>query len=392
MLFFIFKFIKIVIGSVVDNEVVVLYRQKTPISHVIENGRIIDKETLVDALCKLNPVLSEEYHINQLLDNVVLVLPPFGFEAYNVTQLTSVLSEDQVVGYSEIRNLINLIRNKRLPVDNEIINVIFESFKTQDEKRYSKLPVGQISATVTGSGKVLTLPKKINEDFSEALMNAGIKCKQKAISSFASVELIKTQNDIPDDFLLVDIGAYSTQVSLVGRRELVGTRSFSFGGDYITERIIEKFNINEAQAIKIKTLYGLDYRKMSFKYPLCESVTAEGKKQYFTEDLNATLEEECDKCVNLLKSTIEQLALTFEVPEYQSLPIILIGGCSLLPGLVDYLKNKLGNENISTLIPTCMGARDPSLFSALGAILVKEKYLSEFDSTSPVGIRVTRDN
>lgn len=385
------KFIKIVIGYVVEGEVVVSYSSKTLISHVVENGRIIDKQSLVDTLCKLNPVLSEEYHINQLLDNVIVVLPPFGFEAYNANQLTSVLSEDQVVGHSEIRNLINLIRNKRLPVDNEIINVIFDYFKTQDGKAYRKLPIGQVSSTVTGFAKVLTLPKKINEDYTNLLTEAGIKTKQKVISSFASVELIKTYQNIANDFFLVDIGAYSTQVSIVGGKELLGTRSFSFGGDFLTEKIIEKFNINEANATKIKTLFGIDYRKMNFKFPLAESVTSEGTQKYYSEDLNATLEEEITKCVTLLKSTMEQLALTYEATEFRTMPIYIIGGCSLLPGLITFLKEKLENENIKNLIPSSIGARDPSLFSVLGAILVNDKYLNEFDSTAPLGVRVTRD-
>lgn len=386
------KFVKIVIGNVIDDEVVISYCQKTPISHVVENGRIVNKQSLVDTLCKLNPVLSEEYHINQLLDNVVVVLPPYGFEEYNANQLTSVLSEEQIVGYSEIRNLINLIRNKRLPVDNDIINVIFDYFQTQDGKAYRKLPVGQVSSTVTGFAKVLTLPKKINEDYISALTDSGIKTKQRVISSFASVELIKNYPNIEENYFLVDIGAFATQVSIVSKKELLGTRSFSFGGDYITERIIEKFNINEAEAIKIKTLYGIDYRKMSFKFPLAESKTAEGIQQYFTEDLNETLKDEINKCASLIKSTMEQLALTFSAPNFRDLPIYVIGGCSLMPGLITYLKEKMETEKINNLIPMSMGARDPSLFACLGAILVNEKYLSEFDSTKPVGVRVTRDN
>ena len=76
---------------------------------------------------------------------------------------------------------------------------------------------------------------------------------------------------MPQDYILVDIGSSVTTVSLVGARKLYSSRFFKWGGDNITNKIIEKFNVSEEEAERYKILYGLDRREYSFDAPVCTS-------------------------------------------------------------------------------------------------------------------------
>ena len=72
------KFIKIVFGYVQDNQVIVTFVKKIPINHAVESGAIKDRALIIKELSKNNPVMDESLHFSHLLDDAVLVLPPYG--------------------------------------------------------------------------------------------------------------------------------------------------------------------------------------------------------------------------------------------------------------------------------------------------------------------------
>lgn len=385
------KYIKVVFGTNENGQVLVNFVKKVPLDHFLENGVIKEKALLVKELQKVNPVIDDDYHFNELINNVILVLPPYGLEVYQTKQITSVISPEKVIGELDIRNIYSIIRNKRLPVDNELIDIVPEAFIIENGNAYARAPIGKISSSITAFTKVHTLPKRINQEYSEVLRNANIQVNRRMVSTFAASELLSTYQDVPDSYFLVDIGAASTSVSLIGKKQLFASRSFSWGGDSITDRIISKFNISELEAEKIKILYGFDKREMKFDYSVCTVDTDEGKVKHYVEELNELIERDLDEFLRLLTNAIEQLAQSYNVVEYQSMPILLIGGGSKLKGLVPYLLSKEVFSNIKAITPKTIGARDPSLFALLGAIYVDYKYPNTSGDEKKPAVAVSRE-
>ena len=364
------KFLKLVVGNYFNGKVSVRYVKKIPISGLIENGRIKDKEGLIAQISKLNPIEDESFEMNKLIDEAVVVLPPYGLEIYNTTQLTSVISRERIIGYQDIVNIYSIISNKKLPVDNELIDIIPQTFTIDSGEKYAVAPIGKASRSIDVSANVFTLPKSVNNDYSEVFERAGIKIAHKVVSTFALSELLRTYDGIPNDYFLIDMGANSTSVSLVGQNLLLGSRSFAYGGENITERIVECFNINENEAEKVKKLYGYDTREMKFAYPICKS----GDKEHFGKELNEIIAESLDQFISHAKAAMDQLATTYKVGEVENVPLLLVGGAAKLHGLLEYLKAKMGRDNIEVVTPTTLGARDLSLFTSLGAIIVHIKH------------------
>ena len=386
------KFIKVVFGFVQNDKVYVNYVKKVPTNHFIENGVIKEKDQIVKELSRINPLVDNEFQFNQLINNVSFVLPPYGLEVYQTKQITSVISQERVIGDLDIRNIYSIIRNKKLPVDNDLIDIIPEAFLIDNGNLYSQAPIGKVSSAITALTKVHTLPRRINKDYSDILKDANIAIDRKIISTFAATELLSTYQDTPNNYFLVDIGSDSTSVSLAGKKTLFATRSFSWGGDNITDRIVSSFNINEIEAEKIKKLYGLDKRELKFKYFVSTNETEEGVERHGVEELNKLIEIELDEFYKMMLVAIEDLAKAYNVVDYQGLPILLIGGGSRLKGLVPYLMGKKTFETITTVTPKTIGARDPSLFALLGAIYVNEKYPNTSESVSKANVNVARED
>lgn len=368
------KYIKLAFGFVQDGHVYVNLVKKFPISHLLGNGMIVEKDELIRELSRINPVQDYEYQINQLINNVSLVLPPYGLEVYRTKQLTSVISSERIINELDIRNIYSIIRNKKLPVDNALIDIIPDSFKIDNGEKYLRAPIGKVSSAIEATVKVHTLPQRINEEYSFVLRQSNITIDRRVVSSFASSELLSSYPETPKSYFLIDVGAMSTSVSLIGEKELFATRSFSRGGDNITDRIVSSFNISEAEAEKIKVLYGLDKRPMRFDYPVSTVEVEEGKIIHTVNELNSIIEDELNEFYKSLSVVLDQLCELYKVPDAKALPILLIGGASKLHGLVEFLKAKTGNENIKNVSPNSIGARDPSLFAILGSILVDNKY------------------
>ena len=383
------RFIKILIGKYFNGKVIVDYVRKIPINQIVENGAIKDKMTLLDIIAKNNPLNDEVYHINELLDNIVLVLPPYGLEIYETSQLTTVASPEKIVSYQDIRTLFSIISNKKLPVDNELIDIIPEFYMTDNKEKHHLPPVGKQSRDIALYCSVYTLPKRINADYSSVITSSGIKISHKMVSTYAIKELLSTYKDLPKEYFLVDIGASSTTVSIVGANRLLATRSFAFGGDHITERIIESFNINESEAENIKKLYGYDLRKMEFAYPIVKNNAG---KTFYREDLNRIIVSALDNFVSSFETSSEKLATLYKATNYKDLPIYIVGGASKLHGLLDYLKPKMGKENIYLLTPNNIGARDPSLFACLGAVVVHSNHPGMLEEVNNASVTMSRED
>lgn len=384
------KYIKIVFGYTQDNQVVATFVKKIPLNHALESGAIKDHASIVKELSKNNPVMDESMHFSNLIDNAILVLPPYGLEIYETTQFTSVISPEKIVGELDVKNIYNIIRNKKLPVDNELIDIIPDSFMLDNGNRYALPPIGKESSAITVHAKVHTLPKRINEEHTSCLVDSNIKVNRRVVSPFAVSELLSTYSDLPSTYFLIDLGACSTTISLVDNNQIFATRSFSWGSDNITNSIVTNFNISEVEAEKIKILFGLDKREMKFDYPVAKTITPLGEVSYTVKQLNEIIEKELASFSNMFNLGVEQLINAYNVDDALNMPVLFIGGGSKLKGLKKYLDENIKYKNILFLKNRTIGARDPSLTSLLGAILVNKKYPVNRSENS-TQVKVTRD-
>ena len=201
------------------------------------------------------------------ISEALLCLPPFGLEIFETKQVTTVISDQYKIGNLDIKNIYSLIKNGALPLENQLIDVAPQRYILDQGRSFLKPPLNETSNTLTVIAKVHTLPKRISGEFKAAMTAGGLSIKRSVVAPFAACELLSTYEDMPNDYILVDIGSNITTVSLVGDKELFASRFFEWGGDRITERIVESFNINEADAEKYKITYGIDKRGC---YPGCE--------------------------------------------------------------------------------------------------------------------------
>ncbi len=382
------KKLKLVVGYEIDGQVYVLYTLTKPYGFCIEGGNFIDASKVAETIKSIREFTDPSAKLKLNITDVLLCLPPYGLGIYQTRQVTTVVTEDSKISNLDIKNIYALIRNSAYPLnDKALVDVVPESFTLDHGRIFARPPMGESSSTLTVSAKVQTLPSVLVDNYQTVLANGGMVSRRNVISSLAATELISSYPNMPSSFILVDIGSNITTVSFIGNGALYGSTFFEWGGDNITERIIEKFNINEADAEKYKIMYGIDYREMNFKAPICTTDDGTGQDvHHYNDELNAIIKGELDIFVQQLNDAINDIVAQHD-KSYRSFPMMLVGGGAELNGLVQYITPKVMSETVEVIRPKTLGARNATFTNCLGAILTYSKYPNLNDESHPrVGV------
>ena len=382
------KKLKLVVGYEIDGQVYVLYTLTKPYGFCIEGGNFIDASKVAETIKSIREFTDPSAKLKLNISDVLLCLPPYGLGIYQTRQVTTVVTEDSKISNLDIKNIYALIRNSAYPLnDKALVDVVPESFTLDHGRIFARPPMGESSSTLTVSATVQTLPSVHVDNYQTVLANGGMVSRRNVISSLAATELVCSYPNMPSSFILVDIGSNITTVSFIGNGALYGSTFFEWGGDNITERIIEKFNINEADAEKYKIMYGIDYREMNFKAPICTTDDGTGHDvHHYNDELNTIIKGELDIFVQQLNDAINDIVAQHD-KSYRSFPMILVGGGAELNGLVQYITPKVMSETVEVIRPKTLGARNATFTNCLGAILTYSKYPNLNDESHPrVGV------
>lgn len=386
------KKLKLVVGYEIDGKVYVLYTLVKPYGHAIEAGVFVDPNRVSQTIESVREFTDPSAKLKLNISDVLLCIPPYNLGIYQTRQVTTVVTEDSKISNLDIKNIYALIRNSAYPLnDKALVDVIPESFTLDHGRIFARPPLGESSSTLTVSAKVQTLPKLLVDNYQNVLSNGGMISRRNVIAPLAAAELIASYPGMPSSYILVDIGSSVTTVSFVGNNALYGSTFFNWGGDNITEKIIESFNINEADAEKYKIMYGIDNREMNFKAPICTTDDGTGHEvHHMNDELNAIIKGELDIFVNYLKEAVNEVVSQHD-KTYSSFPMLLVGGGSELNGLVNYITPKVMSETVQVVSSKTLGARNPTFFNCLGMILTHSKYLNLNDEAHPKVGQVTRN-
>ncbi|MCD8209779.1 MAG: rod shape-determining protein [Coprobacillus sp.] len=377
--------LKLLEGFENEGQVYVIYVKEKPLSGVIENGSIVDKAKLVKEISSLTKFEDPDAKISVLVQEVILVLPPNGLVVFNNDKFTTIVSPEGRIDTIDIKNLYALIRKDKFPAElnNDCVDIIPDTFIVDDGKEYITPPIGLVSTGLTMRAKLHTLPIPLIDSYRRAVLEAGLSISRMVVAPFAACELLATQPTTPSAYFLVDIGGEMTTVSLIGDGVLYSSQQFAWGGNSITRHIAHHLSVSMEKAEELKCLYGYDKKQMRFQVPI---YTSEEGKVCYASELNDLVKEELETFINHLNTTIDVLLAGYEEEEkdfYRSLPMVLIGGGARLNGLVSYLSPIVSSKNITTPVPTSLGARKPNLYNVLGAVLTNSKYKNIYEDTRP---------
>jgi len=225
-----------------------------------------------------------------------------------------------------------------------------------EAEQYIPLPLDQVNvdftvlqdAKASGTGKMQVLlvaaPKALIERYMTIIELSDL------IPIAAETEIIATSRAIHasvanlKNYMIVSVGAQTTDMSIVHSGILVFTRSISAGGEALTRALIQSLDFNPAQAEEYKKTYGLNKDVL------------EGKLVISMEPIMMSI-------VNEMKRAIAFFGERYANERIDA--VIVSGGSSKLPGIVSYIAQLVNIE--TQLANPWIGIQKEARFAVLDA-------------------------
>jgi cell division protein FtsA len=367
--------VRLAVGYFKDNKINLIHIAERPIRGLVNHGEIVDFQTLSSIILSMKEFKDETTKQRFTINEVTLVLPSYGLNIYQSTKATNVVSPYSLIATIDIENVVSLVQKEALPSGSEIVDIIPDSFILEKGRSFINPPINERSNNITIKAKIHTLPSRIVNDYRRVLEGARIKLRRLCVSSYALCELARYDSEIPQSYILVDIGAEITNVSLIGNCSPFETVSFMCGADDLISKVEEKFGLSYEDSLELLKKYGLDERPLTFKPVIATSVVNGLQTENDPESLNVIIksffkEEYFDK----FNACYETLMKGYP-DSVRNLPIVFCGGLTKMFGFEGLAKEKFeSNASIHYLEPKCIGARDTTYSAVIGAMFASAHY------------------
>ena len=367
--------VRLIIGDVVDNKPVILYETSRPIPGLISRSEIVDSTTLTQIISSLTTISDANIKMRFHITDATVILPASGLAVFGTEKTTGIVSQTGIIEQLDIQNVLNLVTKESIPGGNEIVDIIPDYFLT-DSNKYFEPPVGEKTNTLKLRCKIHTLPKRIVDQYKAVIQAAGIRPKRLFVAPYGIIELAKQTNEFPKDYFLLDMGAESSTLSLVGNQSLFASNMFTLGGEDLIKFVAEEMQISNDDAREIVELYGINERELSFKPVIATATINDVLVKYSPDDLNRIIVDYFQEYYfKQFDVALEQIKANYSKDDLSTLPIVFTGGFSKLIGFDKLAKEKFStNQSIHYLEPNAIGVRSPSFSAVTGALIASSKY------------------
>lgn len=267
-------------------------------------GMVSDNETDLEAVAASIRKLFEVTRMDSR--NVIAALP-------ESKVFTRVIDDLPYLSDSELSSAIRYVAEEFIPMSLSDVNLNWQILVRSDPKAKNPRTVVLVIAS----------PKKVVEKYIKVLQMAGIKPSALETETIAVSRSLVGNNPFSPTTMIMQMGATTTDFTVISKGLIWLTRSISTGGIALTRSLTQHFNFEMGQAEQYKKIYGLAEDALEGKVyealkPIVDIIATEGKR------------------------VIQ--AFDSKYPQASVKRVVVSGGGAKMPGLVVYLANNLGLE------------------------------------------------
>lgn len=277
---------------------------------------------------------------------------------------------DGEVEEDDIVRVINAAQAISVPANKEIVHIIPRGYSLDDQKNI-KDPLGMNGVRLEVDAMIIEGSTPFIKNLTKCVEQAGIEVDGFALAPLAGARATLSRRQKELGVVLVDIGGGTTSLAVFEENDLVHTAILPIGGIHITNDLAIGLRTSIDVAEKIKLEYGNALpREISKKEDidlgeLDQNEEGVVSRYHVAEIIEARLEE----IFLLVNKELKAIGRERLLPA----GVVLVGGTSKLPGVVDLAKDILGLP-AQAGFPIPLGGLvdkvdDPSFVTSVGLIL-----------------------
>lgn len=261
---------------------------------------------------------------------------------------------DGEITESDVVRAVDASQAISIPPNKEVLHVFPKTF-TLDGQTGIKDPLGMSGIRLEVDALIVQAGLPYVRNLSRAVLQAGVEIEDLVLSVCAAAEAALSKRQKELGVALIDLGAGTTSLAVYEEGDLLHAAVIPVGSQHITNDVAIGLRSSIDTAEKVKLQYGhCDIKAVSKGEEIDLSKIDPQEEQstlrsYVVEIIEARLEE----ILSMVNSELKKIGRDGKLPA----GVVLTGGGSQLPGLVDYVKKQLRlpatlglPKNVSTVI------------------------------------------
>jgi len=359
------------------DEIVLLSQSQIPCFGV-RKGEIFDPQKIAQIISKLK-VRLERTNKEKVKRILTSINGPHLFATFS-QGLVSVSRADQKISQQDIERVFKACEAINLPSNKEILEVIPQEFIVDGEGGIDD-PIGLEGIRLEAKVLLIGGFSPVIENLEKAISQASLEIEEIIPSPLASARAVLNEEQKELGVAMVEIGGGTTSLCVFCEGKLKEFSVFPLGSTNITNdiAICLRTNIKTAEKIKLEfaTLKREEKKKKKSKKIEIPEFSLSFSEKFLREIVEARVDEIFTYLRNVLK----------KVTKHTLLPggVVFTGGGSLLPGLVEYGKEKLNLPCYLSGPKNVINLEDPRFATCAGMLFLGFDRIEEEKDLKKVG-------
>jgi len=241
-------------------------------------------------------------------------------------------NRSRVIGRDEIRQAVDKARAIPLPPDREVLHLLPQEFILDDQRGVHD-PLGMIATRLEVRVHMITAATSATQNVMTAVNRAGVHVDDTVFEPLACADAVLRSDERELGICLADIGAGSTNVVVIQEGSVGHSAVLPVGGDHFTSDLSVGLCTPIVEAEKIKKSFGnvivtLIPEGNEVEVP---SVGDRPSRLISQRMVGEILEPRARELFEMLRENLRHSGML----EYCAAGIVLSGGGSRLPGIMD---------------------------------------------------------
>ncbi|MBI0165532.1 cell division protein FtsA [Snodgrassella sp. M0351] len=348
-----------------DNEIHIVGLGQAP-SRGLKAGMVTNIETTAQAI-------KQAMEEAQMMADVQVDCVTTGIAGNHIRSFNSqgvVKIKDGEVSQADIDRAIETAKAVNIPPDHDILHTVVQEFIIDNQPGVRE-PIGMSGVRLDTRIHIITGAITAMQNIQKCVNRCGLQINKMILQPLASGQAVLTEDEKDLGVCVIDIGGGTTDIAVYTNGAIRHTAVIPVAGDLITKDLAQALRTPHSAAEYIKINHGVALATMDGLDDMIEvpSVGDRNPRQISRRTLASVIGPRVEE---ILELTLNELRRSGFPEDVLTSGIVLTGGASLLPGMVE-LAEDVFNLPARIGVPQEMGGvseriRNPRYATAIGLL------------------------
>lgn len=343
-------------------------------SHGLRKGVVVNIESTVQSIKKA--ILEAQTMANYPITAVYAGIAGGHIRGLNSHGIVAV--KDGEVKQGDIERVIEAAKAVAIPIDREVIHVLPQEYIIDDQDGI-KEPLGMSGVRLECKVHIVTGAVTSAQNIVKCAERCDIAVSDIVLEQLASSYAVLSEDEKELGVALIDIGGGTTDIAIFFNGSIQHTSVIAIGGQHFTNDIAIGLRTPQESAEIIKKRYGTASIKAEYLDEIIEvpSIGSRPDRLLRRQIIAEILEPRVRETFEMVAREIGRVRLQ----ELLTSGIVITGGSSLLPGMVEIAEEVIGLP-VRLGVPRGVGGlmdvvKSPIYATAVGLVLYGAKYCDQ---------------